>query len=154
MGTNFIQILIIIIGLYIGGRLSNRSNLLHEQLEHAIPVKHTSMDHGLLEVGDDHIVPSIDTLILEKDKMSGWNLLIETSNFRFTPENVNTPHQPGQGHAHVYINNEKYARIYAPVLHLPELIGDSNELRITLNANGHETLAINGKAIERIITIQ
>lgn len=151
--STFLQLCIIALGLLIGAYFSNKAIVLHQQIEHGSPTLHTNMDHGLLEVGNDSIVPTILQLHLEKDKMSGWNLWIETQNFTFTPSNVNQAHLAGQGHAHLYINGQKYARLYSPHFHLPELIAAENEIRVTLNTNGHETMAIGGKAIEKIMQI-
>lgn len=152
--SSLIQTLIIIIGLPVGLLLSKRSTTLHEISEHAIPIVHSNMDHGLLDVSNDAIIPEIEEVLISKDAMSGWNLLIKTHNFKFSPELVNQDHLPGHGHAHVYINNEKFARVYAPNFHVPELLGDKNIIKVTLNANGHEALTNNSKSIAVEMAIQ
>jgi len=146
-----LQVGIILVGLYIGAHFSKRNFALHEKEEHGFAAIHKSMDHGLLDVSQDSIVPKIEDLVLTKDAMSGWNLVIQTSNFRFTPENVNQAHRAGEGHAHLYINGQKFARVYSPFFHLPDLAGDQNELKVTLNANGHENLAIEDTPIEKTV---
>lgn len=148
LSNYWIQLVIIIVGLPLGAFLSNRSYILHEQLEHNIPVVHTAMDHGTLDISDDESIPQIDSLLISKDAMSGWNVTIITSQFTFTPEHVNQTHQAGQGHAHIYINDEKFARVYGPSFHIPELAGSNHRLKVTLNANGHEVMEYDGRPIE------
>lgn len=150
---NYLQLLVITIGLILGIFLSKRSIKLHEQAENAGIVKENNMDHGLLDVSGELYIPEIEDLIVTKDIMSGWNMIIKTKNFKFTPENVNEKYQPGEGHAHLYINGKKFARVYSPYFHIPELITKSNEVRITLNANGHQTLSLHESPIEKRVTI-
>jgi len=147
---NPIQILIICLGIPIGMYLSNRSNLLHQRLEHPLESVHMEMEHGLLDVSDESVIPKIVALEVLEDKMSGYNISFETEHFLFTPENVNTKHQAGQGHAHIYINGKKYARIYANQFHIPKLGTAIQEIRVTLNANNHETLSLDKQPIEKI----
>ena len=151
--SQILQLGIILVGLFIGVHFSKRNIALHEKEAHGYSAIHKSMDHGLLDVSQDSIVPQIEDLVLTKDPMSGWNLFIQTSNFRFTPENVNQAHQVGEGHAHLYINGQKFARIYGPFFHLPDLAGDQNEIKVTLNAKGHENLAIKETPIEKSVVV-
>lgn len=146
---NKIQVLIICVGIPIGMFLSNRSNQLHKQLEHPLEAIHKTMDHGFMDVRSDLVIPNIESLEVNRDAMSGYNISIITTNFSFTPKNVNTKHAPGEGHAHIYVNGEKYARIYAPHFHIPQLAAPIKEIRVTLNANGHETFSIGNKPVEK-----
>lgn len=109
--------------------------------------------HGTVEVGADSPVPGLQ-LHVERDSVSGWNLRIDTQHFSFSPEGVNGPHAEGAGHAHLYVNQRKYSRLYGNWLHLPPLGPGLHELRITLNANDHRELARNGQVIEALATVQ
>ncbi len=148
--AKLLQLIVISVGIPVGMLLSNRSIKMHEAVEHPMAIQHSNMDHGLIDVSDDPITPSITSLTVQKDKMSGWNISINTENFKFTPAQVNTAHIPGQGHAHIYVNGEKFARLYAPDFHMPVLGAPIETIRITLNANGHETMAIGEEVIEKI----
>ena len=129
--NQILQLGIIGIGLCIGIYFSKRNFALHQKEEHGFSIVHKNMDHGLLDVSQDSIIPAIVALELTKDPMSGWNLFIKTTNFNFSPEKVNQPHQSGTGHAHLYLNDKKYARVYSSYFHLPDLIGDKNCLLYT-----------------------
>jgi hypothetical protein len=89
----------------------------------------------------------------EPDPMGGWNVQVLTQHFRFAPEHVNTAHVDGQGHAHLYVDGEKVARLYAPWFHLPALPPGEYRLRVTLNANSHEELAVDGTPLAAEIRI-
>jgi len=148
-----VQLLIITGGLLFGVYFSKKNFAIHQQTSHGNPTLHSSMDHGLLDISKDSLNPSIEKITFSKDKMSGWNFQIHTAQFKFTPKNVNRPHRPGEGHAHLYINGKKYTRLYGHHFHLPELAGQNNEIKVTLNANGHEQFAIKDQPIEKIVLI-
>lgn len=112
---------------------------------------HSQHQHGLLEVtsfGDEVIVPAVDFTIAA-DSMSGWNIHIQTDNFRFTPEQINADAVSNEGHAHLYIDGLKIARLYGPWYHLKKLTPGEHTLRISLNANDHSEWSHQGKAIAK-----
>lgn len=148
---NLIQTVIIIAGLLFGAHFSKISYEQHELLAHAELKGHAEMDHGILDISNDVIIPKITLLEVLEDPMSGWNIHVEVENFQFKPESASQPHQAGEGHAHLYINGNKIARLYGNWFHIPEFIKAKNEIRVTLNTNDHQTLAIGNQAIEKII---
>ncbi|WP_172300312.1 hypothetical protein [Pseudoruegeria sp. HB172150] len=115
-----------------------------------------SMAHNhdtLLPVPEDTPAPEI-ALDLQPEGDDAWNLHILTENFRFAPEHVNTPAVPGEGHAHVYVDGVKIARVYGPWVHLASLPEGASELRVTLNANSHETLSVGDTPIDATVTLE
>ncbi len=106
-----------------------------------------------LEVPAGTPVPAI-TLQVEADQVSGWNVYVGTANFTFTPDQVNGESSPTEGHGDLYINDKPIERIYSRWTHLPELPYGKNEIRVALNANGHETLTTQGNPIEDTVTIE
>lgn len=145
-----LQLGIILLGLIGGVSFSKRAGMLHQQMEQEHIRTSTIMNHGILDVSQDSIIPEIKNLRVTEDKMNGWNILIDTKEFKFTPENVNQKHVPGEGHAHLYINGKKFARLYSPAFHIPNITEGIQEIKVTLNANGHETLAIDDEPIQKI----
>ena len=93
------------------------------------------------------------TLTLHPDGAQSRNLHIGTTDFTFAPEAVNGPHMPGQGHAHVYVNDIKIARAYGPWMQLSALPKGSHTIRVTLNANDHSALAVDGTPIEATVQV-
>jgi len=90
------------------------------------------------------------------DPMSGHNLFVETEGFAFAPQNASGDNQPGEGHAHVYVNGAKIGRLYGPWLHLPDLPKGEVTVEVTLNANDHRPLAVNGAPItaREVLTVE
>ena len=149
-----LQIVIVVAGVFLGAHFSKLSYNLHDTFEHSELNSHPSMDHGVIDITNDSIIPQIEKLEMVKDPMSGWNLYIQTNNFKFTPENVNKQHKSGEGHAHLYINGNKITRLYDNWFHIPELQKEENQIKITLNANSHETMVFNNKPIAKNIILR
>lgn len=102
--------------------------------------------HDKLTISDPKVAPSVE-LKVTKDNKAGYNIFIDTKNFTFTPENVGKANVANQGHAHLYVNGEKIARVYGHWYYIPLLEPGRNDIRVTLNANNHEEYAISGQTI-------
>lgn len=144
---------VIVAGLAVGAYFSNISYQQHEQLGHGDLQAHKAMNHGNLDISNDSILPNISDFQVLKDPMSGWNIYLEVQNFRFAPERASQAHRPGEGHAHLYINGNKIARLYGNWFHIPELVYPKNKIKVTLNANDHQTLMVGGEVIGKTLEI-
>ena len=67
-------------------------------------------DHGIMDVSTSGSIPTLQ-LAVQKDSMSGWNLHLIIRNFRFAPERASQEHRTGEGHAHLYTDGKKIARL-------------------------------------------
>ncbi|MEL7332707.1 MAG: hypothetical protein AAFN12_10670 [Cyanobacteria bacterium J06560_2] len=105
-----------------------------------------------IEVPAGTPVPAV-TVRVEQDKVDGWNLYAGTANFTFEPNKVNGESSATAGHGYLYINDKPIQRIYSTWTHLPTLPGGENVVRVTLNANGHETLTTQGEPIQDSTTL-
>lgn len=116
---------------------------------------HEAMHAELLDLPADQPSPALD-LSVRPDPVTGWNLHVITRNFRFAPENASIANLPGEGHAHIYVNGTKIARLYGPWFHIGDLPEGENRIRVTLNANDHRQLAVGGKALEAetVVTVR
>lgn len=97
-------------------------------------------------VPDSAAVPEVE-LNIKEDELSGWNIHLETKNFRFTPEKFGQAHVLGEGHAHLYLDDKKIARIYNSWYHLSELLPGAHTLSVTLNTNNHDEYVFDGAVI-------
>lgn len=99
-------------------------------------------DHPARPVNPDLPIPSLTHLAFP-DAMDGYNVQILVQNFTFTPAAINRDVVPNEGHAHIYINGVKVARVYGNWYHLPSSLFPPgvNALTVTLNANDHSTWA-------------
>jgi len=109
---------------------------------------HTA-DHTEIEVNTDLPLPSV-SLILEKDKMAGYNVIVNTDNFTFTPEKVNLEPVSNEGHAHLYVDDVKITRLYGQYYHLNNLSRGEHEIKVTLNANDHADWMYQGEHIQAV----
>ena len=116
---------------------------------------HQAMGHDhdeLLSLPQSADAPTLDVDI-KADPLSGWNLHIQTTGFRFSPENASLDHVAGEGHAHVYVNGEKLGRYYSPWVHLDKLPNGPVRIEVTLNANDHRKLAVAEKPLSAKIDL-
>ncbi len=110
--------------------------------QHEAAPGHAAHAHGKpIALPSGPTAPTLD-MTVTKDPAGGWNLHVMTTNFRFAPENVNAPHRAGEGHAHLYVNGKKVARLYGPWFHIGALPRGRTEVTVTLNANDHSDLAV------------
>ena len=110
------------------------------------PVDHSQ--HPLIEVDEAEPTPSM-RIHMDADSMDGFNIFLETQNFRFTPQSVDTLPVANEGHAHLYVNGEKVARMYSPWHHLSRnLLRDGiNRLEVEFSTNDHSVWALAGVPI-------
>ena len=114
---------------------------------------HAAMGHDHSETLDITGPPPSLTLTLTDDPVSGWNLHLATQNFRFAASNAGAGHINGEGHAHLYANGIKIARLYGPWFHIDALPEGTVNLLVTLNSNDHKVLATGGTPIQATLTL-
>lgn len=113
-----------------------------------------SADHShvtVLDLPEGGWAPTVD-VTLHADPAGGWNIELKTTDFRFSPEHVSQPHIDGEGHAHVYVNGEKIARLYGHWMQLPA-VSTGDIVSVGLYSNDHKSLAIGRRAINAQVTI-
>lgn len=110
------------------------------------PVDHSQ--HPLVEVPDGRPVPKMRVRVFP-DRMDGFNVFLETRDFLFTPQDAGSESIPNQGHAHLYINGRKIARMYSPWHHLPaaSLREGINRLEVEFSTNDHSVWSVAGQPI-------
>ncbi len=97
---------------------------------------HDHRGEDRVQVAEGFADPEVSLNIM-KDPKSGYNLQISTKNFTFAPQNASLEHKDGEGHAHIYVDGEKVARIYSEWVHLDDLEEGERTIEVTLNANDH-----------------
>ncbi|MFI6939754.1 hypothetical protein ACIBI4_10805 [Streptomyces sp. NPDC050418] len=98
--------------------------------------------------------PSVD-LSVRRDSVDGWNLQLSVRAFRFTPDSVGGGALPGRGHAHLYLDDKKIARVYGEWYHLPAAAvpKGAHELTVRLYADDHTLWAVDGKPVESSVDL-
>lgn len=111
--------------------------------------------HEQVAVAADANAPTVNVRATA-DAKDGYNIQIETGNFTFAPERVNEAVVQNEGHAHIYVNNIKIARVYGNWFHISSgvLQAGENTVKVTLNANDHSEWAVGEKSIEASTVIE
>lgn len=117
-------------------------------------INHNHMNHGMIDVSEEEFIPTIQ-IKSHKDTKGSIDLQIATSNFTFTPQDVDKKHEHGSGHGHIYINQQKYGRFYEEWIHIPQkhLFNGANTICASLNGNNHAHYAAQNEIIESCVTI-
>lgn len=129
-------------------KMAGDTDMAHDHAAHDHGT--TGHMHAMIEAGDP--APTLQIQI-HPDGPQSRNLQIITTDFTFDPMSVNGENAPGRGHAHIYINGIKQPRSYAPWVHLDALPKGRHEVRVTLNANDHSQLAVDGTPIEAVLNL-
>ena len=135
---------------HLAGPLASHSELTNLRTHSS---NHEKMHDTPLHIAKNIPLPTI-TAKLEKDPVSGFNLNLETRNFTFAPALSGREHKNGMGHAHLYIDGQKIARLYGNWFHISEFPKDANSLEITLNSNNHRPFFVNNSIISSIISLE
>jgi hypothetical protein len=161
---------LLLIGLIFGGGLgfvlAAGNGITLDGHDHSDPAAHGDLaDHGDMAASDsahDHgemlMLPAGENapalrIAVTKDPVSGWNLQLMPSNFRFAPEHSGDPHIAGEGHAHLYVNGQKVARVYGAWFHIASLPPGESVIEVTLNSNDHKSLSVGGTEVAQRITV-
>lgn len=155
------------IGLVFGGGIgfvvAAGNGVTFDGHDHTDPAQHggaathaeaAAHDHSAtvnMTPGDD--APDLDIRVI-KDPVAGWNLNVLPRNFRFAPENASGQDRPGEGHAHVYVNGAKLARLYGNWLHIADLPKGEVEVKVSLNSNSHAALTIDNVPVTATQVVQ
>jgi hypothetical protein len=103
---------------------------------------------------DDPIAttPSV-AITATPDALKGVNVEVTTTGFRWAPEHASSDPLDGEGHAHLYVDDVKVARLYTPWFHLSGLAPGEHTVRVTLNANDHADLTADGAPVAATTTV-
>ncbi len=129
-------------------------------------VMHESADKNAMHAADEHThaheeysVPEgvnapVVTMRADKDSVSGYNVFLQTENFVFSPDQAGGEHVEGQGHAHLYVDGHKVARLYSNAHHLDgKYLKNKKEIRVVLTTNDHKTYWAQGEEVGDTVDI-
>ncbi len=109
------------------------------------------MQHASVEASQEMNVK----LNVYKDLFSGYSIQLIVDGLTFTPENAGQQHVDGEGHAHIYIDGEKIARVYGTSFHLGNTLSEGeHEIKVSLNGNDHSPYTYNGELVEDTVTVE
>ncbi len=135
---------------YAGGTMVHAEDSNASKMQESTQVAEAMHAHEPIDVAAWPTVPKV-TLTLHSDSLAGFNAEITTENFAFAPQHVNGAVVPNEGHAHIYVDGKKHARVYGNWFHVPgELFAahGTHTVVVTLNANDHSDLEYQGTRVE------
>jgi len=134
----------VLIGYYEALRNDDEADMLPRSLLHAVT-----------DVPADTIAPTL-ALEVEVDPTDGFNIHLVTQDFTFSPQSVGGPSTPNVGHANLYINGQKVARVYGSWYHVSEdmLSYGQNTIEVRLAADDHTEWAANGEIIKSAAVVE
>lgn len=107
--------------------------------------------HPTYEVPSGVLAPEVQ-IEPKMDSMGGWNLHFKTKNFTFSPENAGGADAGNSGHAHLYVDGEKVARVYGEWFHLNVPEGH-HVIKISLTTNSHKDFSYEGREISHSVEV-
>ncbi len=147
-------IIIMILSLILGGAGGFAIGTSTDSIDES-PKK--TVEQTMEHVSSTYDVPAEQApkVVLEvtEDAKSGYNIKLTTENFTFTPESINGSNVMSEGHAHLYVDDEKISRLYGPNFHYDESFEGTKTFKVTLNANDHSEYAVNGEVISASVDI-
>lgn len=118
--------------------LMHMSGVMHE---HSAIFEMGSADAPAVEL---QLIPLTD---------GSYNIQVMTRNFVFTPELVDQAPIAGEGHAHLYIDGVKIARLYGEWHHMPSLPDAAEVVSVALYANDHSAFAVDGLPVSASVMV-
>lgn len=129
----------------------------HDHGDHAAHVAPTGAGHANHEDAfvypQDAPIPALEIAVLP-DRVSGWNVRVDVTDFTFAPDRSGAQNALGQGHAHVYLNAEKIARLYGQWMHIARMPESDFTIRVALATNDHKLIHAGGAPVEAEILVQ
>jgi hypothetical protein len=119
-----------------------------------VVVEQEFLGHRLRDVPAEQ-APTVE-LEARADPHGGWNLHLSTQRFTFTPpDHSGGQARAGRGHAHVYVDEQKFSRAYGEWFFLPAAaVGDGEHtVLVTLNADDHTVWAADGQPVTAEATV-
>lgn len=127
----------------------------YEKMSHQVfaeaRAEEKSKAHPKFEVPAGAVPPTV-MIHPYKDSMGGWNIHFMTNNFIFTPQSAGKDDVMGEGHAHLFVNGKKVARVYGNWVHL-SLGKGSSKVKVNITTNSHKDYYYQGKPIEAEIEL-
>lgn len=127
-------------------------------------MRHGGMDHGGMKMdampmmGMDYVAPEGEpaptlSISAKAQDGGGYKVTLQTSNFTFSKDAADGPHEAGVGHGHLYVGGVKLGRVYESSVNVPPLPEGEHIVRVTLNTNDHRTYVVGGEAVTATVVV-
>ena len=111
---------------------------------------HTHPSYAPLEAG-----PDMDIVVnVEEDPVGGWNVYAVADGFTWAPDRAGNDHKAGEGHAHLYVDDQKVGRFYGPATYLGPLEPGSHTITVSLHGNNHAPYVKAGEPLAATVAVE
>ena len=117
-----------------------------------IPGQSPYRDHSAVMNLPAENAPTVDVRLTAL-AAGGYNLRAQTTNFTFTPWLIDSAPVANEGHAHLYVDGVKTARLYGEWFFIDKLPADAESLTVTLYANDHSAFAVDGVMVADTLSL-
>ena len=124
----------------------------HEKQEHHGAGAHAGHTERTLDVPPES-APTL-SVSLQGAAHRGFDMRMETTNFRFAPGHAEGSHSAGEGQALLYVNGEKIRQIFESSTRLPELSPGVHEIRVALFTNDDAGYAVKGVPVSQRFVVK
>ena len=112
------------------------------------------MDHAHSEAIDAAAwAPAVAIEVLP-DPAGGVNVAVTSTNHEVSAAAASSDPVNGQGHYHLYVDGVKRSRFYNDWIYVAGVDAGEHEFVVTLNANNHSDLEVEGQRIEAVSTLE
>jgi len=105
------------------------------------------MDHSMANGVQEDPAPQLSIAI------DGQTLRVTTENFTMVRTEDMADHVPGEGHAHLYLNGLKLARLYDSAFEIGDLPSGDYTLRVSLNTHDHRPYLSGSTPVSETLTL-
>lgn len=127
--------------------LAKKESLLKHSQHQSTKEQH---NHGQIEA--EFPIPQVQLQIIQEPDGTHTAQIV-LNNFVMRPEKSGLPETSGEGHAHIYIDEEKVARVYGQWHHLGTLPEDAQSISVVLSTNDHKELTYQGELISDTVNL-
>ena len=120
--------------------------------DHSSHSHSTDAAHDHEEAHESEVPVGVD-ISAEVEDGGGVIVHVMAEGLRWAPESIDREHEPGAGHAHIYVDGVKVGRVYSSRYRLSGLESGERHIRVTLNTNDHKRLTLNGEPVEASATV-
>lgn len=116
-----------------------------------------SEDHShseTYEFANHDELPEVSINNIGQNLAGEWVMLVDFLNFDLRQDKVDQENVPGEGHAHVYVNDKKVSRLFSSEYTFEDPLNQGDMIRVGLNTNDHKGYTHDGQLIQDTEIVQ
>lgn len=111
----------------------------------------SSMRHGAADGVSEAPAPSVKLDWVTPPGPEGGTMRLNIENLEVASVPDGTPHVPGEGHAHAYLNGLKLGRLYEETFEIGALLPGDYRLTVSVNTHDHRPYLVEGAPVQAVL---